>query len=62
MPPGALLLDGLMIGTGKDAVFVPAGVKLLRVDGIDCANMPFGDTRLVAITATSGSELLFDDA
>lgn len=62
MSPGAFLLEGLTLGSGKKARFIPAGAKLISVDDTACGNLPFEEARQAAMSATRGSSLVFDDA
>eukprot|EP00903_Cladosiphon_okamuranus_P016326 g15056.t1 len=61
LSPGAFLLEGFAAGTGRSRVFVPPGLQLVSVGGVDCRHLPFEEARQLAMSGTSGSKLVFDD-
>lgn len=58
VPAGAFLLEAVVLG---DKLTIPAGSKLLSVDGKLTGHLDFRAARDVALSAGSNSVLVFDD-
>lgn len=58
VPPGAFLLESAVLG---DKLTIPAGSKLLSVDGRPTGDLIFEEARDVALSAGSKSVLVFAD-
>ena len=57
VPPGAFLLEDARLG---DAMTIPAGSKLVSVDGKSTAELPFDQARQVAMAGGKDTVLAFE--
>lgn len=57
MPPGAFLLEDAKLG---EAMTIPAGAKLISVDGKPTGDLPFDQARQVAMAGGKDTVLVFE--